>query len=131
MKTYIKIIIGIIVALGFLFIIGSNQEPQRLGGLTSDAFQYKHLSSTNASSTAATLVRGGSGVLGSITINTTSGQIIKIYDGDSTATSTATLIASIVASAGVQTFTYNVAVTKGIAVETPASYTGSATVSYK
>lgn len=130
MNKYVKLSVVTVVVLVLLLAIGASQR-QSYSGLTSDPYSYKHLSSTNASSTAATLVRGGAGVLGHVSINTTSGQIIKIYDGDSTATSSATLIAQIVASAGVQTFTYNVAVTKGIAIETPASYTGSLTVSYK
>lgn len=136
-----KIISGVIVVL--LLVLGGliaadmnkaapvvNVEPVVLAG-ADDVGKYTHISSTNASSTAGTVVRGGPGVLNSVTINTTSGQIVKLYDGASSATSSATLIASIKANAAEQTFVYNIAVSKGLVIEAPASYAGSITISHR
>lgn len=137
MKILLASTVSVVITVLTLGLVGVSQvntpAPQRidLSGYGSDAYSYKHISSANASSTAGTVVRGGAGELGSITINTTSAQIVKIYDGDSSATSTATLIAQIKASTAEQTLVYNVRVLKGIVIETPASYAGSITVSHR
>jgi hypothetical protein len=135
MKSLIASTVSIIIVLLILAIIGLSQnKPQTtnvFGGLGNDPYSYKHISSTNASSTVGTLVRGGPGVLGSITINTTSAHVVRVYDGSTTATTSGTLIASIKASTAEQTLNYDVSVTKGVVLDVPAGYTGSITITTK
>lgn len=123
------IIVVLLVALAVAYWI---TQSTKMGASVFDGgYQYTHLTSANASSTSGTLVRGGAGILGSVTINTTGAQIVGIYDGNTAATTTATKIAAIKASVGEQTFVYDVALTKGLVMELPATYAGDITVSSK
>ena len=127
-------LITAIVIVAVLALVGSNQQSSTtfVGGLTSDTFSYKNVSSfASSTATVNTLVRGGSGVLGSITIASTSAHVFKIYDGATTATSSATLIASFPASAVVGPYDFNVSFTKGLVVETQSGYAGSVVITYK
>lgn len=125
--TYIAIafLIGAIVAATLL------AKPQGFGGVALDgAYAYKNITSADASATVPVQVRGGEGVLGYITVNTTHATIVRVYDG-TTATSTGTLIASLPASAVVGTYIYDVAVRNGIVLDVPAGFAGNYTISYK
>ena len=126
MKYVLTSIFTIALFFGFAYLLIDVKDNTL--GAAEGAFQYKHYTSTNASSTAGTVVRGGAGELGTITINTTSAQIIKLYDGATTATSGLTMIGAIKASVAEQTFVYNVALEKGLVVELPASYAGDITI---
>lgn len=120
-------IIGWLLAL--VAILGGGVT---LGGLGSDTFSYKNITSANASATAGVVVRGGAGVLGSITIASSSPLValgVRVYDG--TATSTGTLIGKIKTSAAEVTFDFNVAVTKGIVLDVPPGFDGSFIVTSK
>jgi hypothetical protein len=128
-------IVGALLAIAALFGGGAT-----LGGLTSDTFSYKNLTSANASSTKGVIVRGGSGVLGSVIIASSSPAVtlgFRIYDGvatsttDTTATSSGTLIATVKTTTSEQTLDFNVAVTKGIVVDVPPGFAGSFTVTSK
>lgn len=125
---YLSLAVVLLVAfLGFAYVLIDVSDNSTLGA-AEGAYQYKHYTSTSASSTAGTVVRGGRGELGTVTINTTSAQIVKLYDGATTATSGLNVIAAIKASAAEQTFTYDVALEKGLVVELPASYAGDITI---
>jgi len=118
-------VILIMVALAFGF---KNIEAGSVGA----AYTYKHYTSANASSTAGTVVKGGYGELGMITINSaTSTGKIKIYDGATTATSGMPVIAVLDATTPVGTYTYEVSVTQGVVAEMPAGFVGDITFSVR
>lgn len=123
MKKNISILAGFIV-LTFVILASVNTS-----GVQADAwgpYKYYNLTSANASSTASTLVRGGAGVLGSVTIASSSAATtagLKIYDG--TATSTGTLIGTFKVSSAEQTFNLDFSVAKGIVVDVPVGFSGS------
>lgn len=120
--------IGLIAGAVFYF---APRTVATLGGVDGTVYSYKNISSSNASTTRATVVRGGAGVLGYITINTADARAIGVYDGNGATTTGMTLIGSIKASTAEQTLFYDVAVTNGITLNVPASYAGSMTISYK
>lgn len=127
MKKY-GVIIGLFV-LGF-FLIQTNQS---LGSVQiGNGYMFRTITTSNASSTAPTVVtvRGGSGILGSIVIASSSNTVIRVYDGI-TATSTGTLIGTIKAGVSEQTFTYDVNVNKGIILDMPQTFTGVYTITYR
>ena len=130
MKYFALVSAVIVLFLGFAYVLIDVSQNSTLGA-ADDAYQYKHYTSANASSTAGTVVRGGRGELGTVTINTTSAQAITLYDGATSATTSLSKIAVIKASAAEQTFEYNVALEKGLVVELPASYAGSVTIGVK
>jgi len=136
LKITIAVIATVLVLVGILAVVGSRQSNDRggvlAGGITSDSFTYKNASSVASSTaTVATRIRGGAGVLGNVTILTTSAHTLKLYDGSSSATTSATLIGAFPASAVVGTYTFDVAFTKGLIVETQSGYAGSAVIGYK
>ena len=118
------------IALFFAFAYVLIDVKDNTLGAAEGSYEYKHYTSANASSTARTIVRGGAGELGTVTVNTTSAHPVRLYDAadSSTATTSLTAIAVIKASAAEQTFTYNVGLTKGLTVELPAGYVGDITI---
>ena len=120
--------IAILLTVAFVLNIAST-EASSVGA----AYTAKHYTSANASSTVRTIVKGGAGELGTITINTTGAQPIRLYDAASTTAATSTLdaIAVIKPSVAEQTFTYDVSLLKGLTLEMPATYAGDITISVR
>lgn len=132
MKNYIPALVLILAVIGVALTFG---ERGTLAGSVGGAYTFKHYTSANASSTARTLVKGGAGELGTITINTTGAQVLRLYDGASTTvattSSTITPIAVLKASVGEQTFTYEANVLQGVLLEMPATYAGDVTITVR
>jgi len=130
MKYFIYIPLIIVVILVGMTCVQKNTV---LGGSVGSAYTPKHYTSANASSTSRTIVKGGYGELGTVTINTTGAQPIRLYDGASTTAATSTLdaIAVIKPSVTEQTFTYDVSLTQGLVLEMPATYAGDITISVR
>lgn len=85
---------------------------------------------TSADAGTKVIVAGGKGILHGITINTTSAQVLTLYD-DKTATSPSNKFGAIKASIVEQSLEYHVACDLGLVIDVPGSYTGSATVRYQ
>ena len=120
-----SLVLGIF-ATGVAFFLTNTQNA---GASVTSEYMYKNITSANASSTASVAVKAGYGTLGSVVIATTHATIVRVYDG--TATSTGTLIASFPASATVGTYTFDVAVWKGVVLDVPAGYAGNMTITYR
>jgi hypothetical protein len=128
--AYISILVAIVV-VGVL-VVAQPAGEVTLFGAGDDAFSYRHYSSANASSTAGTVVYGGAGVLGAVHINTaTATAQVIVYDGASSATSGLSVIAKFPPLSLGGTYALDVAVTKGVVVELPASFTGDITFSVR
>lgn len=119
------ITIGIMI-IGYALISKDNPTGSVVDAGT---YSFKNMTSTNASSTASAVIRSGVGTLGSVIVNTAHATIVRVYDG--TATSTGTLIASFPSSAIVGTYTFDIGVKQGIAVDIPAGFDGNFTVTYR
>ena len=102
-------------------------------GSVGSAYTFKHYTSANASSTARTIVKGGAGELGTVTINTTGATVLRLYDAATTTAATSTLdaIAVLKAAVGEQTFTYETSLLKGLTLEMPAAYAGDITITVR
>jgi len=122
------------VLVSFLFagVLFFSRDEQPLGSVaTGDAYQYKNITITDASSTAAVSipVKGGSGTLGSVVINTTnSSSTVIIYDNTS---GTDNPIAKFPVSAGAGTYTFDVAVRNGISIIPTIGFNGNWTITYR
>lgn len=97
-------------------------------------------SSYIATSTAnLQIVRGGSGILGSIIIAsssapyaTTGSLPFRVYDAQAaTSTATSTLIAAIRSGVSEQTITFDRNVLRGIVLDVPAGFTGNYVITYR
>lgn len=96
-------------------------------------YKSVEFTSSNASSTAPTIVKSGPGSLGSIIIaSSTTGAIFRVYDNAvSTSSATSTRIVSFPASASAGTYTFDREIQRGIVVEAPAGFNGSYVVTYR
>lgn len=132
MKNYI-LAFGLVLALvGVALAYGQRDAT---AGSVGGAYTFKHYTGTASSSVARTLVKGGAGEIGTVTINTTGAQVLRLYDGASTTvattSSTITPIAVLKASVGEQTFTFEANVLQGVLLEMPASYAGDVTITVR
>ena len=125
---------SIIVVLLIVFAFSLSDHSQIAQGSVSfgNGYAFKTITTSNASSTAQTVVtvRGGSGILGSIVVASSSNVALKVYDGI-TATSTATLITTLKANVAEQTFTFDANVSRGIIIDMPQTFTGVYTITYR
>lgn len=127
--------LGVIGVFLLAFTIGvATQEASslQLSGTSDTPYVYRHIDSDSASSTAGTIVLGGSGVVGSLTINSaTATADITLYDGATSATSSLDVIGIIDSTATFGTYTYEIAVSKGLVVDLTSGFTGDITFSVK
>jgi hypothetical protein len=121
----VALVLGIF-ATGVAFF---SVNTQNAGASVGMEYSYKNITSTNASSTASVSIKSGFGTLGSVIVASSSAAVIRVYDG--TATSTGTLIASFPASATVGTYTFDVAVAKGVVLDVPSNHNGNYTVTFR
>jgi len=131
---YITPIVALIVLMGIVF--WSTRGSQVLGSGT-EVNRSTILTSATASSTSSTTIRGGSGVLSSVAITKTStavtGNGIKFYDG-TTSTTSATLLLELGLNetvAVVTSYNLDLVFSKGLLVDVPAGFNGSAVVTYR
>lgn len=131
-QTISAVVIALLTLIGLSYF-GVMNTMRVDAGSVGGAYTYKNYTSTAASSTARTLVKGGAGELGYVTINQTGSQIIRLFDGASTsaATSTLTPIAVIKATTTEGTLKYEVNVLQGIVAEFPVGFAGNVTFSVR
>lgn len=131
-----KIILALVITVAFGLVISGqfdiyNAVKGNLGSVTNDGlYTYKNITTTNASTTSAVAVRGGSGVLGSIVVLKTSATALAVYDGSATTTG-ATLIGTIPASIIAGTYTFDTVVKSGIVLAGSAGFTGDYVITYR
>jgi len=115
------------LALGMYVALTTDTLVQ--GASVGGSYEYRNYTSANASNTVRTIVKGGAGELGTVVINTTGAQPIRLYDAATTtaATSTLTKIGVIKPSTAEQSLTYDVAFKQGLTIEIPATYAGDVT----
>src|SRR5574343_544479 len=87
------------------------------------------ITSSNASNASTTVVKGGSGTLGSIVINTTNGPaVFEVYDSIAATSTGLTAIAKFAATSTVGTYTYDISVRNGIMVVAKSGFVGNFTI---
>ena len=86
------------------------------------------ITSANANTKVVVMKKGG--ILHNINILTTSAQALTLYDDNSTSPASAAQFGAIKASVAEQTFRFKLALNKGLVVNVPSSYTGSAVIEY-
>lgn len=129
-KIIISVIATAVIFVAFAIFVGSVQKVN-LGSVNAgEGYRYKQITSSNASSTSLTTVRGGAGVLGSIVVASTSAAALRVYDNNG-ASSSATLIATLKASIGENTYVFDANVTSGITLDVPAAFNGAYTITYR
>jgi hypothetical protein len=134
MKKYISIIsliaIMFVVTLG---IISFKKDNTADASVDFGSYQYKVASSSSASATVPyKVVAGNNKILGSIVVASSSGVRLRVYDNAlATSTATSTMIADFKANIAEGTYTFDVAVQRGIVLDVPAGFNGVYTVTYK
>lgn len=139
MKNIFKIAVPIALIIALVSMLYPNDRNSAQASVpVSNGYMYKTITTSNASSTAPTVVTiktngtNGQTILGSIIVASSSNTVIKLYDGNSyTGTTTGTLISTIKAGIAEQTLTYDVNVKLGLLVDMPQTFTGVYTVSFR
>jgi len=128
-----KKIIGVLAAI--IVLLGGGYTVANLGSVRAgDEYQSKHLTSTNASSTAATTLRGSYGTLGSVIVTVpASTGYVEFYNATSgQPTSTATLLTKIDSASDVGgTYQFDLTVINGLKADVPVGFNGEYTVTYR
>jgi len=132
----IVFILPMLVLISIIALWSLSNSPESAFGsvVVGNDYSSKEITSTNASNTAPTIVKVGTGSLGSIVIasSTTGGGYFRIYDHtSSTSSATSTRIASFPAGAAGGTYTFDRDILKGIVLEVPAGFNGSYVVTYR
>lgn len=137
MKKYL-IGTGLVLGIAILVFLGFQAFPVTASVADNGVYNYKNITSTQASSTNFTVIKAGQGVLGSIIIaSSTSGARFKVYDSAgtgataTTSSATSTVITTIPKSAVAGTYTLDVAVTNGIVVEPELGFAGDYIVTWR
>lgn len=124
---YVALVTALVVIAALVFTRPAGEFAVLGDG--SDTYSYRSYTSSVASSTAGTVVKGGAGELGSVLITSaTATANIIIYDAATSATSGASVIARFPATALGGSYELNVGVAKGVVIELPATFTGNITL---
>lgn len=122
-------IIAVIVAVLALF--GINSGVNTFGSIQ-DGHAYSATTTGSFTNASSTMVKLGQGTLGSVVIGVTSGTTFVIKDANSTSDSASTTLVSVAASPAIgSTMTFDVAFSRGLFIDFPASFVGRYTVTYR
>lgn len=96
-------------------------------------YLFKVATTSQASAVTPFIVRGGGGILGSMIISSSTDVRVRVYDNNvaTSTVATSTLIADFPANTPAGTYTFDVNVNRGIAVDLPATYKGVITFTYR
>ena len=125
MKTLI--VSGGIIMLLFAGLIGFLIQPQPLGSVQ-QASEYHATTTASGISADDYVIFEGSGVLGSVIISSSSASTFTVLDADGDSTTT---VATIVAAADEQTFTFDTNLYNGLILTIPASFDGQFITTYR
>jgi len=126
----------VILSLAFIFALvglffAFTNTNSNLGSVDNGGtYTYKNIIASNASTTSAVSIKGGSSVLGSIVVLKTSATALAIYDGSATTTG-ATLIATLPASIAAGTYTFDLNVLTGLVLAGSVGFTGDYVITYR
>ncbi len=130
-KIIISALVILIVATLFGIFRGPRivvQYPELPLGSADATCTYTNITSTNASGTIGTLIRKDGGVLCSLTIASSSPAVtsgFRLYDGGTTATTSATLIGKFKTDGSEETHPLYFSLVNGLVVDVPPGFVGS------
>jgi hypothetical protein len=133
--------------LGIFTGIGFNSTFQASASVPiGNEYHSNIATSTMASASAGTLIKTGTGTLGSLIITkpATAGDSLKVYDATSTATTTyqtydntqttktyGRLVSEIASATIAGTYTFDLTLYKGLVIEIPSSWNGIYTITWR
>lgn len=122
----ITVIIGAIIA--FMF---STMSTDKFGSVQ-DGNAYNATTTGSFAAATSTMLKLGQGTLGSVVIGVTSGTVFSLRDASSISDAASTTLMSLAASPVIgSTMTFDVAFSRGLFIEFPASHVGRYTVTYR
>lgn len=127
------IILGVVVVIASLLFGGSTDK--KFGGVVQGS---EYLATTTRSTSAGThwLAKSTTNarvcVLGSVVVASSSPDAtLVLWNATSTTDSASSTIATLKASIGEGTYTYDITCSRGIVVETPSGFNGEYTITYR
>jgi len=126
-KVGISILSIVIVAVIYLTGVNSRVEESVIGSVG----QTGEYQATSTSWTSTRVIQVAPVTLGSIIITTTDASIVRIMDATSTTDIASTTVAQFQASAGLGTYTFDVALKRGLGIDTVTGFAGKYTATYR
>jgi hypothetical protein len=121
-------LIGFLVAL--IVLLGGSYGVNKLGSVN-DGQAYNATSTTSAISGTHQVLKSSGGVLGSVTIASTSAFTLEIWNATSTTDSASTSIAKFKASPVEGTYMFDASLPRGIIIAPATSFNGNYTITWK
>ncbi len=127
--TFKQKIAGIIV--GILALFGAVPYVSNIGSVQ-DGHAYNATTTGSFAAATSTMIKFGPGTLGSVVIGVTSATVFSLRDATSSSDVGSTTLMSLSASPVIgSTMTFDVAFSRGLFIEFPASHVGRYTITYR
>lgn len=133
MKKVLSVVGIVLVAILYISTLVAGPKQADASVSIGSGYLFKVATTSQASAVTPFIVRGGSGILGSMIISSSTDVRVRIYDNNvaTSTVATSTLIADFPANTTAGVYTFDVNVTRGIAVDLPATYKGVITFTYR
>jgi len=118
-----------VVAFDFFVDRGEGLSKVLKGG--SSFYGYSVATNTTFASTKTKQIKTGQTILGSVVIASSSAATLKLKNAASTTDIASTTIATIVAAADEGTYTFDVAVNRGLIIESSSGFNGDFVITYQ
>lgn len=117
--------------IGLFALFGVSLGVNNLGSIQ-DGNAYSATTTGSFAVATSTMIKTGNGTLGSVVIGTTSGTTFRLMDATSTTDIASSTLMSVAASPVIgSTMTFDVAFSRGLFIEFPASFVGRYTITYR
>jgi len=132
-KHYIFLgIIGIIIVCVIGYFISNKSDNTRIVGSLDTENGYYSTTTGSFATASSTIIRNGSGVLGTVVIGVTSATTFDIMDANSPSDSASTTLLSVSASPAIgSSMVLDINFKRGLYFNFPASFAGRYSVTYK
>lgn len=130
------IIAGLVVLLvltGYVFLNVKEARDGRLGSV-SVSNEYNATTTNSTSANTHSLIKSSQCTVGSIVVasSSPSGQDVKIWNATTTRTDlSSTTLVTLRGGVSEGTYTFDIACTRGLVIETPASFNGSYVITWR
>ncbi len=133
-KTIVgSIIVILIILAGGYFLVPKASNTDKILGSVAQSGEYQSTTTKTADvglHQYGTVAAGTASVLGSVVIGTTHASVVEIRDATSTTDVASTSIATLAASPS-GTYTFDVALKRGLSVYSQAGFTGIYTITFR
>jgi hypothetical protein len=131
MKTLLKYLTLACLFSLVVVSIYSNLKAEPAIGSVIQGSEYQATTTVYMQAGTQRRILANAGTVGSIVVASSSATTFKVWDATSTTDIASTTVVHFVASPTMGTYTFDVALTRGLVIELPTGFNGSYTVTYR